>query len=259
MQAHVELLIQLQSVELERIRLQQQLQKLPAEVAQAEATLAAAEKRAATATAGLSREEEARKKFDSEIAALRQKADRFRTQLDAVKTPAQAAAVEHEVQFSSSEADRLENEAFASLERSEALEAQLAVAQALVTEHTANLATIRRSVEARRVEFATELEARTAERAALRPGIAEELLTRFDRLVAKIGTGIASAENQQCAGCRMGVRPQMWNQLREGELLTCDSCGRMLYWSPAFAPVAKEDRPAAVPGAGRAVRKPKPA
>jgi hypothetical protein len=35
----------------------------------------------------------------------------------------------------------------------------------------------------------------------------------------------------------MGVRPQTWNQLREGELLTCDSCTRFLYWDPAFAPV----------------------
>jgi hypothetical protein len=34
----------------------------------------------------------------------------------------------------------------------------------------------------------------------------------------------------------MGVRPQTWNQLREGELLTCDSCSRLLYWDPAMAP-----------------------
>jgi hypothetical protein len=34
----------------------------------------------------------------------------------------------------------------------------------------------------------------------------------------------------------MGVRPQTWNQLREGELLTCDSCFRLLYWDPAMAP-----------------------
>jgi hypothetical protein len=36
----------------------------------------------------------------------------------------------------------------------------------------------------------------------------------------------------------MGVRPQTWNQLREGELLTCDSCSRLLYWDPSMAPAA---------------------
>jgi len=63
-------------------------------------------------------------------------------------------------------------------------------------------------------------------------------------------------ENQQCNGCRMGVRPQTWNQLRKGELPTCDSCGRMLYWDPAMAPGPKSPRAEAIPGPARALRMP---
>ena len=51
------------------------------------------------------------------------------------------------------------------------------------------------------------------EREQLRKVIEPDLLTRFDRIAAQRGTGIARAENQQCMGCRMGVRPQVWNQL----------------------------------------------
>jgi len=251
-------LVKLQAVELERTRLNGELKKLPVEVAQAEAALAVASKLVANATAAMAREEQLRVKLEKEIEGHRQKAARFRTQLDAVKTQAQAAAVEHEINFATTEADRLEAEEFESLERTETEEAALKPASAKAAEMSANLATIRAGVTSRADEYKAELAVLDAERARLRPLIEETTLVRFDRLSASRGTGLARADNQQCSGCRMGVRPQMWNQLREGELLNCDSCGRLLYWDPAMRPPVVELRPELAPGAGRAVRKPKP-
>jgi uncharacterized protein len=259
MQAHIENLVKLQNVDLERARLAQAARALPAEAAQAEAALAEAQRQAAAASDALSREDSLRTRMERETEDHRHKAARYRAQQDSVTTPAQAEAIEHEIRFAESEVERIENEEFASLERTETQEAALAAARAQVEELATALDKTRERIALRQQEMRREEEVLLAEREALRQAIEPELLTRFDRIAASRGTGLARAENQQCTGCRMGVRPQMWNQLREGELLACDSCSRLLYWDPAMAPAPKSPQPEPAGSDGRAIRKPQQA
>ncbi|MGA3159993.1 MAG: C4-type zinc ribbon domain-containing protein [Terracidiphilus sp.] len=247
MQAQIENLVKLQAVELERSNLAQAARALPAEIAQAETALAAAQRLAADASSALSREDSLRARLEREITTHRQKAARYRDQQNTLTTTDQAKASEHELHFAEAEAERLENEAFSSLERTEVQEAALAAARAQVEALAAALDQTRERVRLRQADLERQQAAQAVQREALRPLIEPELLARFDRLCASRGSGIARVENQQCTGCRMGVRPQTWNQLREGELLTCDSCARLLYWDPSMAPVAEPPQQNAKP------------
>ena len=248
----------MQAIELERARVNREVRALPAEIAAAEAKLTAAQAKSAEASAALDREEQLRARLEREIETHRKKAARFRGQLDEVTTPEQAAAMEHEIGFETTEAERQESEEYASLERSEAGEAALAAARALVERLAAELESARADVARRKQELAAEMIALDASRAEVRAALDADWLTRFDRIAASRGTAIAQAVNQQCNGCRMGVRPQMWNQLRAGELLSCDSCSRLLYWKPEE--ISAEPEPAPDPlkaSSGRAPRRPK--
>lgn len=260
MLAHIENLVKLQSVDLERNRVAQASRALPAQITQAESALAAAQRQSVAASDALSREDSLRTRLEREIQGHRQKAARYRSQQDTITTPAQAEAMEHEVRFAESEIERLENDELASMERTESQEAALAAARGQVEELAAALEKTRERVAREQQELAKQIAALNVERESLREGIEPQWLTRFDRISASRGTGIARAENQQCVGCQMGVRPQVWNQLREGELLSCDSCGRLLYWDSAMALPPKAPLPEPAAGAaGRAIRKPQQA
>ena len=42
---------------------------------------------------------------------------------------------------------------------------------------------------------------------------------------------MAEAKDEHCDVCHVRLRPQVYNEIREGkEILSCDSCGRIMYY-----------------------------
>jgi predicted nucleic acid-binding Zn-ribbon protein len=253
----IEKLVKLQSIELERARLALSARALPAEIAQAQAALTKAQSDASAISDALAREETLRTRLERDTAQHRQRAQRLRTQRDNVTTPAQAEALEHELSFAESEIDRLENEELGSLERTENHEAALAQARSAVETVSGALEKTRERVAAHQKDIAAEQAALQVDRDGVRAGIEPDWLNRFDRLFASRGSAVSRADHQQCTACRMGIRPQIWNQVREGELLTCDSCGRLLYFDSTMVPAKEPETEPARNAAPPAVPKPR--
>ena len=237
MHPDLEKLIVLQGLDAEAKRLRDEIAALPKHVAALDAKAKAVQGQRAVVLDLIAKEEALRRRQESDVKDHQAKIGRVRKQLDQATTTVQVTAFEHEIGFAQAEVSRLEDAELESMERSEALEAQKAVADEAVEDAT-------KTVERERLRAAetiatdkTALAEVDRKRAVLRPEIGEAALSNYDRIAKGKGTGLAEAVNQKCSTCQMMLRPQRWNDLRdrgnEDEMMTCESCGRLLYYDPA--------------------------
>jgi uncharacterized protein len=196
---------------------------------------------------GLIAEEEARqRREESEIADLRQKLERTKKKLDMTTTTAQLTALEHEAAFARSEISRIEDAELESMERTETLEGQRTLADQAVADAASALERERPRTEEGIASCHTALAELERKREALRSEIVQSptgdnSLGMYDRIARAKGTAVTEALNQKCTACQMMVRPQRWNDLRDNSegsvanetLMTCENCGRMLFYDPA--------------------------
>ena len=230
-------LIVLQRHDLEAKRLRDELAALPKQVAALESKLKTVEAQRAVVVELIAKEETLRRRQELDVKDLRGKIEKVKKQLDMATTTVQVTAFEHEIAFSRGQISKIEDAELESMERSEGLEAQRAVANEAVTDAAATLERERLSAAERIAAAKVALEAVEKERAAERLEIDEAALSMYDRIAKAKGTAVSEAVDQRCSACQMMVRPQRWNDMRDrdndSEMMTCESCGRLLYYDPA--------------------------
>jgi predicted nucleic acid-binding Zn-ribbon protein len=237
MHPDLERLIVLQGLDVEAKRLRDEMAALPKHVAALETKAKATLGQRAVVVDLIAKEEILRRRQELDVKDLQAKIAKVRKQLDQATTTVQVTAFEHEIGFAQAEVSRLEDAELESMERSEGLEAQ----KALADEAMASDEKVLERERTRAAETIATDKAALAEverkRVALRPEIGENALSMYDRIAKAKGTAVAEALNQKCMACQMMLRPQKWNDLRDRgndeTMMTCESCGRLLYYDPA--------------------------
>ncbi len=237
MHPDLEKLIALQRLDVELAKLREEIAAVPTRIAALAAQSAAAQAARITLDDAIAKEEKLRRSQESDIQALRERGNKLRKQMDVVTTTVQAAALDHEITFLTAEIARIEDAELDSMARSEFLEAQLPKAREALTAAEANLERERTRGADHTAATQTRVKALTTDRNTLRPTISETALTSYDRIARTRGTALSEGVNGKCSACQMMIRPQSWQDLRDRSrhdlMLTCDTCGRMLYWDPA--------------------------
>jgi len=230
----IEKLLELQAADNEIRRLRDEVAALPKRVAAIEQKLAGTKAHLEKTRTAAKSDEANRKKFEANIKDLQAKISKYRDQSLDVKTNDQYKALLHEIQFAEQEIRLNEDRILEVMINVDAREKEVKAAEAELKAETAEIE--KEKEEARKVtaEDQKKLSEWNAKRDGLRQAISEDVLRRYERVMKFRGTGLAEARDHKCMGCQVMLRPQIYNEVRNGEqVMFCESCQRIYYFDPA--------------------------
>lgn len=235
MKAELQKLIALQNLDTSIRKLEKDLEAIPERRAEIEEEF---DRRAFEIRALETRRDEAkhsRARLENEVGEQRGRAERAERNLMSSKKQDEYTAAIREADAARKQISALETQILELMESLEQLEVAL-------RERADEIASLNSDREARLKTFDEETRAQSeqlgtarTERDQLFANLPKQMSGLYARISARIRDGVAVAEarNRSCTACFMSLRPQVMSEIRRGtEVITCDNCGRILYYVP---------------------------
>jgi hypothetical protein len=223
-----------------------QLQRLDSEIAELEAVAAAipdqirgleeqwrqAKAALDAATAETDRLQKVRRQRERELEECGAQLKKRQARLFEIKTNQEYSAVLKEIDALKEKVSALEEEILLLLEQIEGSQQAQRQEQERVRAKQAQFDQARHQKEAELREIHDRLSRLRAARKDQAAQIDGSLLQQYLRLLkSRAGLAVAPARNGSCEGCHVALTPQLYNEVRRNEeILTCERCGRILYW-----------------------------
>ena len=177
-----------------------------------------------------------RARLENEVVEQKTRAERAERNLMSSKKQDEYTAAIREADAARKQISALETQILEQLESLEQAEASL-------NERADEIASLNSDREARLNAFDDEmgtigerLATARKERDEVFANLPKPMSGMYTRIKTRIRDGVAVAEarNRSCTACFMSLRPQVMAEIRRGEdVITCDNCGRILYFVPS--------------------------
>jgi predicted nucleic acid-binding Zn-ribbon protein len=230
--AELSQLISLQETDLAIRRLNEEIAALPSRQEQVERQFAEANREFLELQASYGASKAKRREQESALEAEQQKHQKFKDDLMKARNEREYTTALREIDVTKKTVSSLETEILKLMEQGETLEKQ-------VQERSPEIEARRATVDRDLAEIAASAEAAKQQLAALQREreqlfntLGPQAKATYQRLSRmRNGIVLAEARDYSCQSCRMKIRPQVFNDIKRAEsIITCESCGRILYF-----------------------------
>lgn len=230
----MEAVVRLQSLDGRASELRKEIDALPRHVAEIERKLDAHIRQLEADRAALAANQKQRKLLEDDVKVQEQKISKLRDQMLQAKTNEQYRAFQNEISYCGTAIRKAEDQILDLMAAAEPLEKAVKESEKSLAEEKKSVEAEKEHARKRTAEDQEALAKVLNERKRLAETLDERLLAQYERSKKRWGgTAISDATSGRCAECQILLRPQHYQDLKRGEkILTCESCGRILYYNP---------------------------
>lgn len=103
--------------------------------------------------------------------------------------------------------------------------------ESMISSQESDLGASRASLDKQLAEYNEKITELKAQEDSITPGIDQEILFKFQRIIQRNSEGIVAVRNGVCTGCHMILPAQFANTVRTGENINfCPYCSRILFY-----------------------------
>jgi len=174
-----------------------------------------------------------RKKLELDVGTRTDTISRLKTQQYQTRKNDEFQAIGHEIERYEKEILKIEDEELELMVLADKVKADLAEEEKKAAAAQNSIARQTADLEEKSKALESQLQTLTGERSELAGKIDEDLLASFERLFKSKGdAAVVAIEHGVCTGCHMKVTTATAAQVKAGkEIVSCENCGRILYFA----------------------------
>jgi predicted nucleic acid-binding Zn-ribbon protein len=170
------------------------------------------------------------RQHEASVKELQQQIGRWQQQMKEITSKKEYDALLHEIASARTKTSELEDTILEEMTKADDEAARIPEQEQALKQARSDVATFEQTSKERVATLRRELEQAQGQVKEVEEQLPADFRAHYDRLVAAKGEDALSlVKDRSCQACHTGLTAQNFNDLRAGRLVTCKSCGRIVY------------------------------